>query len=280
VKKLLQRKGIWILCGALSLSLIAAALTVLSGGRAGPLESVVQGVTRPFQTVATAVEQNVSHFYGQAAQHEQLLLENEQLRQKAADLEDAAREGRLATEENKRLRALLDFKERRQDLRFTPVKVQSESASNWSRSLTLNKGSDSGIEPRDCVVDANGQLVGMVSKVGDSFCSVYLITDAGFELGGEAVPSLERGVLCGDFARMNEGALKLSYLQRDTTLAPGDEIVSFSTEGLHPSGLLVGRVQSIERDPGGLYSNAILSPAADLSALHQLFVITDFTIQD
>lgn len=280
MKKLLQRKGTWILFGALSLSLIAAALSVLFGGRAGPIESAVQAVTRPFQTVSTAVTQNVSHLYGQAAQHEQLLLENEALRQKAAALEDAAREGRLATEENKRLRALLDFKSRRQDLCFEPAKVQSESASNWSRSVRLNKGSDSGLEPRDCVVDANGRLIGMVSEVGKSFCHVYLITDAGFELGGEAVPSLERGVLCGEFSLMTKGCFKLAYLPRDTTLAPGDEIVSLATEGLHPSGLLVGRVQSIERDPGGLYSSALLTPAADLTALHQLFVITDFGSSD
>lgn len=280
MKKLLSHKGIWILAAALSLSLIVAVLSLFSIGRTGPLAALGQSIARPFHTIASTVSDNVSHLYGQAAQYEQLRLENESLRAQLAKAEESARDGKLSTEENQRLRSLLDFKQRRRDLSFEPAKVVSTGATNWSRSLTLSKGSSSGIAARDCVVDSSGRLLGVVSEVSDHSATVYLITDAGFELGGEGVPSLERGVLCGDFALMQGGKLKLSYLPRETALKEGDEVVSIATEGLYPSGLPVGTVSSIERDPGGLYAYALITPSASLENLHQVFVITDFQIED
>lgn len=280
MKKLLRHKGIWILAVALSLSLIVAALSFLWGDRAGPLSSLSHMISAPLQTATSVLEQNASHFYGQAAKFEQLRLENEALRKQVAKLEDRAREGQLAREENDRLRSLLDFKQRRQDLTFEPARVLHESASNWNRSITLSKGSKSGICARDCVVDASGRLVGIVSEVGSNFSTVVLISDAGFSLGGSGVPTEEHGVLCGDVSLMEKGQLRFSYLPRDTALAQGDEVLSFASEGLYPSGLLVGCIASIDFDEGGLYAHATITPAANLTKLHQVFVITDFTTED
>lgn len=280
MKKLLRHKGIWILAVALSLSLIVAALSILLGERAGPLSSLSHMITSPLQTAVSAVEQNVSHFYGQAAQYEQLRLEKEALQKQVAELEGLARDGQLAREENTRLRSLLDFKQRRQDLTFEPARVSSESATNWNRNITLSKGSKSGISARDCVVDASGRLIGIVSEVGSHFSTVVLISDAGFSLGGSGVPTEEHGVLCGDASLMKNGQLRFSFLPRDTKLVKGNEVLSFASEGLYPSGLLVGHIASIDFDEGGLYAHATITPAADLSHLNQVFVVTDFNTEE
>lgn len=47
-------------------------------------------------------------------------------------------------------------------------------------------------------------------------------------------------------------------------------------QGVYPSGLVVGTVMSLEEDPGGLTRSAILTPAADLNTLSQVFVVTAF----
>jgi len=280
MKKLLRHKGIWILAVALSLSLIVAALSILWGDRTGPLSSLSHTITAPLQRAMSAIEQNASHIYGQAAQFEQLRLENENLKQQVAQLEDRARDGQLAREENERLRSLLDFKQRRQDLTFEPAKVLRESTTNWNRTILLSKGSKSGIAARDCVVDASGRLIGIVSEVGTNDATVVLISDAGFTLGGSGVSTGEHGVLCGDVSLMEKGELRFSYLPRDTALSPGDEVLSFASEGLYPTGLLVGRIASVEFDEGGLYAHATITPAADLKHLNQVFVITNFLTDD
>ena len=40
------------------------------------------------------------------------------------------------------------------------------STSNWSRTLTLNKGTSLGVEKGDCVVDQYGYLVGVITDAG------------------------------------------------------------------------------------------------------------------
>jgi rod shape-determining protein MreC len=276
----MRHKGIWILAVALSLSLIATALSVILGGSASPLADFTQNLSRPFQTLSMAVDQNVSHFYGQAFRYDQILTENKRLREEVTALQEEVRNTAIATRENTLLRELLEFKKVRRDLQFEPVKVLSRSATNWNRSITISKGTDQGISPSDCVVDASGTLLGIVSEVGSNWSTVFLTTDAGFEMGGEDVSTGERGVLEGDFELMSSGQLKLSYLSRETQIAPGDEVISFATEGVYPAGLLVGTVTSLHTDPSGMYSYAVITPSAALDELSQVFVVTDFVIED
>lgn len=265
---------------ALSLSMIAAALSVFLGGSANPLTDLAQNLSRPFQVLGVTIDQNVSHIYGQAFRYDQLVTENKQLREEVSALREEVRTSAVATRKNTLLRELLEFKKIRRDLQFEPVKVLSRSATNWNRSMTINKGSDQGLAPSDCVVDASGTLVGIISEVGSNWSTVFLITDAGFEMGGEAVSVGDRGVLAGDFSLMASGQLKLSYLPRETQIAPGDEVITFAMEGIYPSGLLVGTVYSLETDPSGMYSYAVITPSAALDELHQVFVVTDFVIED
>lgn len=280
MRKLIRHKGIWFLAVALSFSLIAAALSVFYGSRANPLTDLLQNLCRPIGTLCTAVDQNVSHFYGQAFRYDQLLTENRHLKEEVNSLREEVCNSAAATRENTLLRELLGFKKTRRELQFEPVKVLSRSATNWNRSITINKGTKQGISSSDCVVDASGALLGIVSEVGSNWSTVFLITDAGFEMGGEAISVGERGVLAGDFSLMVSGDLKLTYLSRETKIAPGDEVVTFATEGIYPSGLLVGTVSSLQLDPSGMYSSAIITPSAALEELNQVFVVTDFVMED
>lgn len=280
MNKLIRHKGIWVLAAALSLSLIAAALSVFFAGSASPLGEVAQGISRPFQTMIELVDLNLSHVSGQALDYQLLLEENQKLQAEVSALQDKVRQASIATQENARLRELLAFKQMRRDLTFAPAKILSLNSDNWSRSLTINQGETDGIEASDCVVDAFGSFLGVVTEVGNYWSTVDLLTDPTFEMGGEVVSSGERGLLTGDVTLMPSGQLKLSLLARDSKLKVGDCVQSFASEAVYPSGLLVGTVSSVEVDPSGLHSYAIITPAAELDRLTQVFVITDFSIEE
>ena len=53
-------------------------------------------------------------------------------------------------------------------------------------------------------------------------------------------------------------------------------MVTFAAGESYPSGLLAGTVDRVETDPGGLTRTAVLTPAADLANLGQVFVVTAF----
>ena len=158
--------------------------------------------------------------------------------------------------------------------------VIERSTSNWSRTLTLNKGTGLGVAIGDCVVDQYGYLVGVVTEAGANWCTVTTILDTDSQLGALVFRTGEVTVAMGDLALMGQGKLKLSYLEGESSLINGDMIVTSGLGGYYPSGLVIGSVEEIKTDDNGLTRYATIVPKTDITQLVEVFVITDFTIVD
>ena len=271
-----KHRGLCIAAIALALGLIGTVLALFSGGRAGPVGNVTSQISRPISALSRFVEQNVSHLYGSAYRYEALLLEAQELREKVAALQAEAREGRSALEENERLRSLLGLSLRRPDFQYVACRPLRGSDSSWRDTLRIDGGADDGISVSDCVIDEEGNLLGIVEEVGSNWAVVRRVCDPGFSLGGESSSTRELGQLSGDTALMEQGQLKLENLERDTQVAQGDTIVTFSAEHNFPSGLPIGTVVQVLPDVSGMTSYAILETPPRQS-LRQVFVICAFT---
>ena len=207
---------------------------------------------------------------------EALQAEKAALEKEVAQLQAAARAGELARQENARLRALLDWPETGQDLTLTPAWVIARTPDNWQGEVTLDQGKTQGLQPGQCVVDHRRALVGRVKEVGDTWATVTLVTDGAFQLAGQASASGVLGTLQGDLALLPQGEVAFASLKEADPVSPGEAVVTFAAGETYPSGLLVGTVDRVETDPGGLTRSAILTPAADLASLAQVFVVTAF----
>ena len=82
----------------------------------------------------------------------------------------------------------------------------------------------------------------------------------------------------GDLALMSEGRLRLQYLSDSANLIKGDVIVTSGLGGYYPAGLVIGTVESVQTDDGGLARYAVLSPKCDVAAIQEMFIITDFDV--
>lgn len=230
MKRWMQHTWVKIIAVALSLSLIAAAVALVLTGTTEPLRGVGETVSRPFSRffslVTDKIRQGGDYLKGVQALQE----ENRALEQEVAQLRRAARAGDLATEENARLRSLLELQETGQDLTFTAAWVVARAPDNWKGEVTLDQGTKSGV----------------------------------------------LGSLEGSLDLLSRGELALACLTEADPVSLGEEVVTFAAQGVYPSGLVVGTVMSLEEDPGGLTRSAILTPAADLNTLSQVFVVTAF----
>lgn len=77
---------------------------------------------------------------------------------------------------------------------------------------------------------------------------------------------------------MSEGKVKLQYLSDSANLIKGDLVVTSGLGGYYPSGLVIGAVDEVRTDDGGLARYAVLSPRCDLNDLHDLYIITAFDV--
>ena len=270
MKRWMQHTWVKIIAVALSLSLIAAAVALVLTGTTEPLRGVGETVSRPFSRffslVTDKLRQGGDYLKGVQALQE----ENRALEQEVAQLRRAARAGDLATEENARLRSLLELQETGQDLTFTAAWVVARAPDNWKGEVTLDQGTDQGIQAGQCVVDEHGALVGRVKEVGASWANVTLLWDPGFQMAGQGTKSGVLGSLEGSLDLLSRGELALACLTEADPVSLGEEVVTFAAQGVYPSGLVVGTVMSLEEDPGGLTRSAILTPAADLNTLSQV----------
>ena len=279
MKEFFRRHGLRILAAAAAVAVLLSLLTYFSS-TSSVLENIAGVLTSPFRAATTAVSGWVADKRQYYEDVTSLKEENAALKKEVAELRAQQRQAQADSEENKLLRELLKLQEQRRDFQFVSTAVLAHSESNWTSSLTLNHGTDQGIAVGDCVVSAEGHLVGIISEVGYNWSTVLTVIDTDTELGARIFRTGEVAVAEGDFALMGQSRLKLSYLTSDDEVLIGDQIVTSGLGGYYPSGLVIGAVESLKTGDDGLARYAVLAPMMDFNTLTEVFVITDFAIVD
>ena len=279
MKKFFSNNGILILAAVTLIAVIMCIVSVFSSGT-GFLHNAAGVVASPFRAVGSAVTRWTDNITDRFASVEALQKENSELRRQIASLEQSVRQAQTDSEENARLRSLLDLRQQRRDFVFESAYITEHSTSNWASTLTLGKGTSCGIAEGNCVVDSEGYLVGIVTEAGLNWCTVATVLDTDAQIGAKVFRTGETTVAMGDLSLMNRNRLKLNYLESESSLINGDLVVTSGLGGYYPSGLVIGSVEEILTDDGGLTKYAILAPQVELSELTEVFVITAFDVVD
>lgn len=277
MKKFLKEYGLWILFAT---AVIAVALAVMSfsASTSSPLANLAGVLSSPFRSAYSALAGWVGEQQAYFADNQALLEENQALRNQIAEMEREVRLAKDDSEENARLRELLELREKRRDFQFEAAAITQRSSSNWISSLTLDRGTLHGVAVNNCVVTEEGFLVGIVTQVGLNWCTVLTVLDTDTSLGALVFRSGDVAVAQGDFVLMNENRLSLTYLPADCELLVGDLVVTSGLGGYYPADLVIGRVESLQLDDSGSTRFAVVEPSARLDDLKQVFIIKSFDI--
>lgn len=277
MKDFLKNNGLWILFAGAVISVALALMSYFSTTSA-PLVNAVNVLVSPFRSAYTAVAAWFNDKQNYYRDTTDLLEENDALRKRIAELEADLRQAEDDSKENEVLRDALELRKQRRDLELESAMITERSVTNWTSSLTLNKGTSLGIEAGDCVIDECGNLVGVISQAGTNWSTVLTLVDTDTSLGAQVFRTKDLGVAQGDFSMMRKNRLRLDYLPADSALLAGDIVVTSGLSGHYPSGLVIGSVEEVRLDDSGAASYAILDPAADFDALTEVFVIKSFEI--
>ena len=278
LKNFLKQHGLWVLFAAAVLSVALAVMSVLSAN-SSPLVNLTGMIVSPFRAGYTAIATWFNDLQNYYKDTTDLQAENAALRQQIAKNEETIREAEAAVEENKRLHELLKLTQKRRDLSdLEAAMVTEHEVTNWTSSLTLNKGTSLGIEVGDCVIDECGNLVGIIDQAGTNWSTVLTLVDSDTSLGAQVFRTKDLGIAQGDFALMRENRLRMDYLPADCRLLAGDIVETSGLLGNYPSGLVIGSVEEVQVDDSGASSYAILAPEANFDALTEVFVIKSFEI--
>lgn len=140
----------------------------------------------------------------------------------------------------------------------------------FNRKITLNKGSSSGIEAGQVVVDDLG-VIGQITQVHPWVAEVTLITDKDQSVPVQVARNGLRSVVSGA-GKNNE--LELRYLSINADIQQDDLLITSGIGGVYPPGLPVARVSHIEHDRSRDFAHITCAPIAGVNRNRQVLILS------
>ena len=258
--------------------LLAAGLGVLSSAAGQTLpDMLVQAVMTPIKAAANGLKEQAEQYYSYMFRYEALAAENEALKAQIAEMEDNARQADSTTRENQRLRQLMGLETTFEQYDKVDANIISWSSTDWTNTITVSKGASSGIEEDMCAITATGQVVGLVTDVGPNYSIIKTVLDSTLEISCIIASSGYNGMVKGGYYDYNAlNHLIMDYLPSSAIIRNKDQVVT-SGSTVYPRGLIVGHIVDAGFDDTGVAKYAVLEPAANISSLEQIFIITNYT---
>ena len=261
------------------LAILAAMILAIGGSLTGKSGSgsLVQSLLTPFRAGASYLTDRAEHLYNYMFEYESLLAENQRLKEQLSQMEDDARRADSVSRENDRLRAMLEFTQLNPEYDFAEGYIISWSSNDWSNTFTINQGTDAGIAPGMCAITANGELVGLVDEAGPNYAVIKSVLDSSLEISATIASSGYNGMVKGGYASGMDGYLRMNYLPSSAIIRNNDQVVTTGST-VYPRDLVLGYVIDAGFDATGVAKFALLQPAANVSSLEQVFILTNYNI--
>ena len=260
---------------AILIAVILAVTSSLTGNTTSG--TLVQGFLAPFRAGVSYLTDQAEQLYNYMFEYESLLAENQRLKDQLSRIEEDARRADAVARENDRLRDLLEFQELNPEYDLVEGYIISWSSNDWSNNFTINQGSSAGIEAGMCAITANGELVGLVDEVGVNYAVIKSVLDSSLEISATIASSGYNGIVKGGYASGLDGYLRMNYLPSSSTIRNNDQVVTTGST-VYPRDLVLGYVIDAGFDATGVAKYALLEPAASISNLEQVFILTNYNI--
>ena len=260
-----------VACAVISLALFTVSSRMGDEGPLAAARGAFQTVTAPVRylgaTVASpfrGVGNVVTNLTADQETLSELRAQNDELRARVVELEEDAQTA-------ERLQGLLDLRDAN-NLQSTAARIISGSVDTWSSTVTIDKGTSSGVNAGMPVTAASG-VVGQVIESGLNTSTVRMLTDENSSISAMIQSSRIQGMLTGSVT----GELRLTLIGSDQKVEVGDVVVTSGLGGVFPKGLPLGEVTSVESAPGDLYLDVVVEPFSHAENYEEVLVITSLT---
>jgi len=230
-----------------------------------------QTVATPVQNVSSKAGGATSNFFRQIFNFHSIAAENEQLKQRVTEMESELHNALLQTAENERLKGLLGLRDQN-TYQTMPARVIARDPSIWFNTITIDRGSSSGVKVNMPVVSATG-IVGRVVSVSPWASQVMLVTDEKAGAGAVVGQLGESGALGSVRGRPDLGLIEMRYVSGLEKVTVGDYVVTTGQDGIYPAGLNVGEIVDVKNGTATQPHQILIRPGARLDRLEEVAVL-------
>ena len=270
-REIRQKAPLWLI-GLLLANVVIMAIDARdSQGRQQIVRVWTQTVATPVQNVSSKAGGATSNFFRQIFNFQSIAAENEQLKQRLIAMESELHTARLQAAENERLKGLLDLRQQG-TYQTIPASVIARDASVWFNTITIDRGSSSGVKVNMPVVSATG-IVGRVITVSPWASQVMLVTDEKAGAGAVVGQLGQSGALGSVRGRPDLGLIEMRYVSGLETVSVGDYVMTTGQDGIYPPGLNVGEIVDVKNGTATQPHQILIRPGARLDRLEEVAVL-------
>ncbi len=198
----------------------------------------------------------------------------EEIYKKYSDLELKFKQSRTENYnlkfENSLLKAKVNFIENNK-YRLVSTRVIGKNSDATDQSLIIDIGSKNGIKENQPVVIMDGIIIGIVKKANPDTSLVRLLNDNNLKIAATIINNKNSlGVVEGGYGL----SIRMKLIPRNEVVMVGDQVITSGLEKDIPRGLLIGEVEITENEPYQPFQTAVIKPAADLSQISLVSVLT------
>ncbi len=279
--KLAWRRVVFVVLIIASLAILTVSFRESESGPVHAVQQFAAGLLSPLQTFGARAAQPFKDGYewirtlwSAHKEAERLAAELQELQGQAVKLQEQA-------EENERLRALLELREKGtfpEGTQFVVAKVIGKSPTKWQAWIQIDKGSLDGVKTDQAVVGATPSvgeglagkgLVGKVIGVTPHTAKVMLIVDSESSVAAKVQGSRAEGVVEGSVS----GRLIMDYVDRDVAVDLKRVVVTSGYGGVYPADIPIGIVTSVGEQDVNIYKQIEVQPFVDFRVLEEVMVL-------
>lgn len=235
------------------------------------IENAFSKLVMPIQSGITYLKQKLTGNQNYFATMDYLKQENQELKTKNTELEEALRQLEIIQAENSTLKEYLNLTEQYKSYKTIPAYIINKDISNYSSIFIINAGSNSGIKENMTVIAAEG-LVGHVISVTTTTAKVQTLVDSS-NVVSATLENSKDNVICRGTLKDNE--LKTTYISPNTVLIEGEKLYTSGMGGIYPKGIYIGKVKSINETKNITNKSFITEAAVNFENLETVLVITN-----
>ena len=277
-KSVRRRRAVVILLVVCSLILLTA---YFGESQSSPLHSVQRGflqVVSPIQDGASRALKPVRDLFGWFGDTLDAKKERDELRKELEATRKEAIANEAAAREVDQLRKLVALDEELGTDQMAPVtaRVITRSPTLWYSTVSINKGTSSGVRIDQPVINGDG-LVGTITSATSNAAIVTLITDHTSGVSTVINESGVAGVVQPAVGKPDD--LLMQYIRRGDRIEKGQTVVTAGStsqryESLFPPGIPVGTVSKVDAEELDVYQRVHVKPFAQLRRLDVVQVLT------
>jgi len=249
------------------LSLILMTLNIKRDQSPFFFESLIVTIFSPVQAVFSQTVSSIAGVFEHYFFIANSARENNELRKQVGQLSREKNELVERLNQQERIARLIP-KEELQAKQLTVATVIGRDATQWSKVVFVDKGTDQGVH-ENLAVMTNAGVIGHVIQSTGTTSKVLLITDSRSAMDSLFQNSRVTGVVVG----MGRDVVKMKYVPMNAEVAVGDPILSSGLGGIFPKGLRIGVVSQITKKKQGLFQDITVHPSADFSRLEEVLVL-------